>query len=104
MGYLKECSCNSNPNSDGTCSEGCSECGKTKYAIIQLDHDNGRITVYDYCSDIKIDNNVKVRDPVELWITGNYSAVWRPREFKENHPQDMVSKAIHNHEAKQCGN
>lgn len=54
-----------------------------KFAIIELE-DRGHITVYDYGSDIMIDNDLKCGDPCELQITSNYSAKWCKRHVSKS--------------------
>lgn len=51
---------------------------KVKYAIIQLDHDKGMITQYDYGSDIRISKDLKVGDSCILMVRDNWSAEWLP--------------------------
>jgi len=46
-----------------------------RYIIIAL-RGKGKITVYDYGSDIKINENIKLNDEVILNITSNWSAEW----------------------------
>ena len=48
-----------------------------RYIIIELYNDKGRITVYDYGSDIKINKDIELNDDVILMITSNWSAEWQ---------------------------
>ena len=82
QGRLKECSCKEN--------EGCSDCSKTEYVIIELLHDGGRITQYDYGSDLRISKKIKVGDSVILNIKSNYCAEWEIDKGRMQY-RDMTS-------------
>lgn len=76
LGQLKECTCDDQ--------SGCHICeSNTTYMIVELDHDKGFITVYDYGSDIYIDPSIQLQDKVILQILDNYSATWKKLDTSE---------------------
>jgi len=49
---------------------------KTKYIIVKIDNDGGMETVYDYGSDIRINNKILLGDRVMLTMLDKYRAEW----------------------------
>ena len=49
---------------------------KIKYIIVQLMHDGGYVTQYDYGSDVRFQDGLKVGDEIILMIRDNWTAEW----------------------------
>jgi hypothetical protein len=47
-----------------------------KFIIVELDHNLGFVTVFDYNGDVRISNDIVRGSRVELQIKDNYSAKW----------------------------
>ena len=95
-GYVRECNC------DGVTS-GCSRCpNRIPYMIIQLDErckadkavgHGGRITVYDYGTDVIISDEIDVLDEVILVIRDNWTAEWIKQD-NFNLPQRFIDAGV----------